>query len=105
MIFLTNLGAPFSLVYCFSQSTKEGHRMKFKLGIYKHYNGNHYQAIGIALHSETLEELVVYQSLYNNYGLWVRPKSMFLETVTVGKETKSRFEYIGPCLSVPPLLK
>lgn len=63
-----------------------------KLGKYRHYKGNFYDVIGVARHSETLEELVVYRALYKHeiYGdnsLWVRPKAMFLETVTIdGKE-------------------
>ena len=63
-----------------------------KLGKYQHYKGNFYDVIGVAHHSETLEELVVYRALYKHekYGdnsLWVRPKDMFLETVIVeGKE-------------------
>lgn len=63
-----------------------------KLGRYQHYKGNFYDVIGVAHHSETLEELVVYRALYNHdvYGdnaLWVRPKAMFLETVIAdGKE-------------------
>lgn len=63
-----------------------------KLGKYQHYKGNFYEVIGVAHHSETLEELVVYRALYHHeqYGdnsLWVRPKQMFLESVIVdGKE-------------------
>ena len=67
--------------------------------IYKHYKGNNYKVIGVARDSETLEELVIYQALYNSpeFGknsLWVRPKAMFLKNVTVnGKETE-RFKKI-----------
>lgn len=63
-----------------------------KLGKYQHFKGNFYEVIGVARHSETLEELVVYRALYIHkiYGdnsLWVRPKAMFLEKVIVdGKE-------------------
>jgi len=67
-----------------------------KLGKYQHYKGSFYEVIGIAHHSETLEELVVYRALYNHevYGdntLWVRPKAMFLETVIVKGEEILRF--------------
>ncbi len=65
-------------------------------GIYKHYKGNMYEVIGVALHSETLEECVVYRALYHDktYGenaLWVRPKSMFCEDVIVDGKTCQRF--------------
>ena len=50
-------------------------------GIYKHYKGNLYKVLGIAQHSETLEDMVVYQALYGEYGLWVRPAAMFEEMV------------------------
>ena len=71
--------------------------MKVKSGKYKHYKGNFYQVLGIAHHSESLEELVVYKALYQTEGenLWVRPLKMFTETIAInGKEIK-RFEYIG----------
>lgn len=65
-----------------------------KLGKYKHYKGNEYEVIGIAKHSETLEEMVVYRALYGDGGIWVRPASMWNETVIKdGKEYK-RFEYV-----------
>lgn len=67
------------------------------LGKYRHYKGDSYRVLGVARHSETLEELVMYECLYDNPRsmLWVRPKDMFLETVMVhGKETP-RFAFIG----------
>lgn len=71
-----------------------------KLGRYKHYKGNNYEVIGIARHSETLEEMVVYRALYNSpeFGknqLWVRSKKMFLEKVIVDGKKVPRFEFIG----------
>lgn len=68
-----------------------------KLGKYKHYKGNLYEVIGVAKHSETLEEMVVYKALYQAEGenLWVRPKAMFLEDVKVGEELVKRFELIS----------
>ena len=66
-----------------------------KLGKYRHYKGNEYEVIGIAKHSETLEELVVYQALYGDHDLWVRPLKMFTEEVEVEGKKIPRFEYIG----------
>ncbi len=71
--------------------------MAIETGLYKHYKGNLYEVIGIAHHSETLEELVVYKALYDTpdfgYGaIWVRPKAMFEGFVMIeGKEVK-RFD-------------
>lgn len=64
-------------------------------GLYRHYKGNLYQVMAIARHSETEEELVVYQALYGERGLWVRPRAMFFETVLVDGKTVPRFERIG----------
>ena len=66
-----------------------------KIGRYKHFKGNEYQILGVAKHSETMEEYVVYQKLYDDRGLWIRPKSMFLETVERDGKIMPRFEYIG----------
>jgi cyclomaltodextrinase / maltogenic alpha-amylase / neopullulanase len=68
---------------------------KLKIGRYRHFKGNEYQVVDIARHSESLEEYVVYRALYGEQGLWVRPLSMFLETVTVAGATIPRFQYIG----------
>jgi len=67
-----------------------------KLGIYRHYKGKEYKVIGVAKHSETLEDLVVYECLYDNprSKLWVRPKKMFDEYAEVEGEKVPRFEYI-----------
>ena len=68
-----------------------------KLGKYKHYKGKEYEVIGIARHSETLEELVVYKALYQTEGenLWVRPFKMFLEEVEIEGKKMPRFEFLG----------
>jgi hypothetical protein len=66
-----------------------------KLGIYKHYKGNLYRVIGVARHSETDEEMVVYQPQYGDMGLWVRPKPMFLENVMLNGESTPRFLYLN----------
>jgi hypothetical protein len=60
-------------------------------GLYRHYKGQPYRVLGTARHSETLEELVVYQALYGEYGLWVRPATMFAETVEVNGNRVPRF--------------
>ncbi len=67
-----------------------------KGGLYRHYKGGMYRAHDIVRHSETLEELVLYETLYENkHGkLWVRPKAMFLETVVIEGVTRPRFEYL-----------
>lgn len=64
-------------------------------GIYRHYKGNNYKVFGVAQHSETLEELVVYQALYGERGLWVRPLKMFTETIQYGGKQIRRFEFVG----------
>lgn len=64
-------------------------------GTYRHYKGQFYNVIGVAKHSETLEEMVVYQTLYGDYGFWVRPKAMFFETVMVDDAIVPRFELIA----------
>ncbi len=69
--------------------------MEIKIGKYRHFKGNMYEVIGIAKHSETLEEMVVYRALYGNGGLWVRPASMWNETVERDGKVFRRFEYIG----------
>lgn len=65
-----------------------------ELGYYKHFKGNLYEVIGIGKHSETLEELVIYKSLKDN-SIWVRPLSMWNETIERDNKTYKRFEYIG----------
>lgn len=66
-----------------------------KPGRYRHFKGKEYEVIGVAKHSETLEEYVVYRALYGDGGLWVRPRTMFEEQVEVDGELKPRFVYIG----------
>lgn len=65
-----------------------------ELGYYKHFKGNIYEVIGIGKYSETLEELVIYKSIKDN-SIWVRPLSMWNETVEKDNNTYKRFEYIG----------
>lgn len=60
-------------------------------GVYQHYKGNRYQVLFVARHSETEEQLVVYQALYAERGHWVRPLSMFTETVIIDGREVPRF--------------
>lgn len=74
---------------------------KIKRGKYQHYKGKLYEVIGIARHSETLEEHIVYRALYDSkkFGpkaLWIRPKKMFLETIEKNGEKIQRFKYVSP---------
>ena len=64
-------------------------------GRYRHFKGNEYEVIGIARHSETLEDMVVYKALYGEGGMWVRPASMWEETVVHNGAEVKRFAYIG----------
>jgi hypothetical protein len=66
----------------------------FKLGKYRHYKGNEYEVIGVAKHSETLEELVVYRALYGEGQIWVRPLKMFTEEVEVNGKKIPRFSSV-----------
>ncbi len=64
-------------------------------GRYRHYKGNEYTVLGVARHSETLDELVVYRQEYGDRGLWVRPASMFSEIVIIDGKPALRFAAIG----------
>jgi len=64
-------------------------------GRYRHYKGQDYEVIGVARHSETEEELVVYRTLYGDFSLWVRPLAMFTEEIEVDGQRVKRFRHIG----------
>ena len=66
-----------------------------KPGKYKHFKGHEYEVIGIAIYSETLEDMVVYRELFGENRLWVRPAGMFEEDVEKDGIKTPRFEYIG----------
>lgn len=68
--------------------------MKVTPGLYRHYKGPEYRVYAVAQHSETDEQLVFYQALYGDFGLWVRPLLMFTETVEVDGETLPRFALV-----------
>ena len=60
-------------------------------GRYRHFKGNEYEVLGMARHSETEEEMVVYRALYGERGLWVRPAAMWCETVERDGRVQPRF--------------
>lgn len=68
---------------------------ELKIGRYRHYKGNEYYVLSVATHSETLEPMVVYQALYGERGIWVRPATMWSEEVELDGVVVKRFEYIG----------
>lgn len=65
-----------------------------KIGKYRHFKGKEYEVLCIAKHSETLEDMVVYKALYGDGSVWVRPLSMWNETVTKDGKTYRRFEFM-----------
>ena len=68
---------------------------EIKIGRYRHFKGNEYEVLAIAKHSETTEDYVIYKALYGDGGIWVRPASMWNETVERDGRTYKRFTYIG----------
>lgn len=68
--------------------------MEIKPGKYRHYKGNEYEVIGMARHSETLEDMVIYRALYGQGETWVRPASMWNETVVKDGVEMKRFEKV-----------
>jgi hypothetical protein len=68
---------------------------EIKIGRYRHFKGNEYMVLYVARHSETLEPMVVYQALYGERGVWVRPASMWNETVERDGVIVKRFSFVG----------
>lgn len=68
---------------------------EIKIGKYRHFKGNEYRVLYLARHSETMEDMVVYQPLYGDMGIWVRPAAMWDEIIERDGLTFRRFEYIG----------
>lgn len=68
---------------------------EIKPGRYRHFKGNEYEVMCVAKHSETLEPMVVYRALYGDGGVWVRPASMWNETVERDGKTYKRFSFLG----------
>lgn len=69
--------------------------MEIKLGVYQHFKGNRYRVLYIARHSETLEPMVVYQALYGDGGVWVRPAAMWTEQVVRDDYSGPRFIFVA----------
>lgn len=67
----------------------------FTPGRYRHFKGKEYELLYLAKHSETREDMVVYRALYGEYGIWVRPASMWNEMVERDGKCQKRFTYIG----------
>ena len=67
---------------------------QLKPGKYRHFKGNEYQLLEVATHSETMEPMVVYRALYGEGGLWVRPASMWTETIEKDGYYGPRFQYV-----------
>ena len=67
---------------------------QIKIGKYEHYKGNHYEVIGLAKYSDTLEEMVIYKQRYGDGGLWVRPLQMFFEDIEIDGKKVLRFKYV-----------
>ena len=74
--------------------------MVIKPGKYVHFKGNKYEVIGTAIHSETLEEMVVYRALYGDGGLWVRPASMWDEIVEHDGRQGKRFTLVDDIATI-----
>ena len=68
--------------------------MELKKGIYRHFKGNEYRLLYVAKHSEPLEPMVVYQALYGEQGIWVRPAAMWTEEVQRDGYSGPRFALI-----------
>ena len=68
---------------------------EIKLGKYRHFKGNMYEVVGFAKNSETLETMVIYKALYGEKEIWVRPASMWNETIERDGKVFKRFEFIG----------
>lgn len=71
------------------------------LGRYRHYKGGEYEVVGVVRHSETLEPLVLYRALYGEGGLWVRPHTMFFETIVIDGRQQPRFAPVAATQAEP----
>ena len=71
---------------------------EIKLGTYRHYKGNTYKVLHIAKHSETLEDMVVYQDIHSPDKIWARPASMWNDDIEIDGKTVKRFELMEKIL-------
>jgi len=69
-------------------------------GFYRHYKGRYYEVLDLVRHSETEEWLVLYRTCYGDESRWVRPFTMFTETITSENVVQARFAYVGSTLPV-----
>jgi hypothetical protein len=83
---------PTGELQCFSIFAKEKTKLMTPPGIYRHYKNKLYKVIGSATHSETMEQFVVYQPLYGEQKLWIRPEKMFHEQISVDGALVQRFQ-------------
>ena len=80
-----------------TDAVEEKSGVRVSPGRYRHYKGQDYEVLGVARHSETEEEMVVYRCLYGDFSLWVRPLAMFCEMVAVDGCLRPRFAPLTPC--------
>lgn len=69
--------------------------MELQKGVYQHYKGKYYEVLHLAHHAESEELMVVYKTLYDKEGIWVRPYEMFIEDVSLKGKTVKRFMFVG----------
>jgi hypothetical protein len=67
---------------------------ELRIGRYRHYKGQTYLVLGVARHSETFEEFVVYQAEYGDKSIWIRPIAMFIEQITLNGQQMPRFKFV-----------
>lgn len=75
---------------------KPVHAPHLETGIYRHYKGDYYLVMGVSLHTETEEWLVIYRGLHGEFALFARPYAMFMEDVEYQGKVQKRFAYIRP---------
>jgi len=94
--FLDKLPSPLSLITQADILKLKNYNLSLLPGTYQHYKGKKYQVLNVGKHSENLEEMVIYQALYDNpiSQIWIRPKKMFLESIAKDNRKVKRFTKI-----------